>query len=174
MIYEYTLTDECYISLYPDNRDLPKRCHIMPYEEPGLLSTCHQIRDEALPIYYKSNEFEAQISGKLSTKLMELEMKCKALGVLDDMIMNVCPREPPDWERTMQWCEHIQSGGKWYLEEWRVVEIDHNAIFYCAAVEMAKGFIGVDWQICKHFLDILGETKEKVDEDPEERFLRLV
>lgn len=126
------------------------------------MSTCHQIRNEALPIYYKLNKFVAQANDKLVPKVIELEKKCKAMGVLNAMRMSVCPVYLPGWERTLQWCEHIHGGGKWYpnenaMQEWKAV-----GIMYHAALQMTKDLKNVEWRTCKRALDLLESTKEKL------------
>lgn len=162
-IWEYALAEKGIIWLYFDNERLPAEARFEPYKEPGLMSTCRQIRNEALPIYYKLNKFVAQAKDKLVPKVIELEKKCRAMGVSDAMKMSVCPVNAPVWARTLQWCEHVHGGGKWYPNEKTMRKEKVNEIFYRAALQMTNDLENVEWKTCKRALDLLKSTQVELD-----------
>lgn len=162
-IWEYALAEREIIWLYFDNEHLPVEARFEPYKAPGLNFTCHQVRNEALPIYYKLEKFVAQAKDKLIPKVIDLEEKCKAMGVLDAMRMSVCPIYAPIWKRTLQWCEHVHGGGKWYPNPKTMQEEKTEEIMYRAALQMTKDLKNVEWKTCKRALDLLKSTQEKLD-----------
>lgn len=157
------MTEEEFIWIYFDNNTTGLLGDkVEPYKEPGLLSVCHDVRREALPIYYKSNYFGAQIYEPLIPKVIAFEKRCKELGVLDAMSMDICPIHGLWWNMTLQWCEHVYGGGKWYPDDKEMEQLDSGEVMYCAALEMTKLLASMEWKVCKQAVELLIRTKEDI------------
>ncbi|KAK5127544.1 hypothetical protein LTR85_006884 [Meristemomyces frigidus] len=101
-IYEMVLVEEDFIHVTRQ-----------PSFEPPLLKTCHQIRDDALQIYFEMNAFVFYAPAFDSTAIMRWTAKVRRMGegmraiaahwqsVFDDM---------PDWSNLMLWLRRYHAG----------------------------------------------------------------
>lgn len=151
-IWQYALTEEETICFYWDHNT----CYIPedppPFEAPGLLSTCHQIRNEALPTYYVCNEFRIESESWHASRLIALEMECKTMGVLNKMELAITVATDLDEPAIRLWCKHIHDGGKWRPR------IEDNGfaheVFYFGAFDITEAMRDTTWEKCKRVLDI--------------------
>lgn len=82
--------------------------------------------------------------------------------MLDAMSMEVFPIHGLWWGKTLQWCEHVHGGGKWYPDDKKMEQLDSGEVMYCAALEMTKLLGAVEWKVCKQSVELLMRTKKDI------------
>lgn len=113
-IYEYALS----LSHGSDKLDLNNsfRGSNPMFREPGLLTTCRQIRREALKIYFISNNFAIKVFDCDIIKLVEFERRCEELDVASEMKVFIWPSTKHDefnWEALWHWALYVHAGTRW-------------------------------------------------------------
>ncbi|KAM3420900.1 hypothetical protein BST61_g4135 [Cercospora zeina] len=86
-IYEYTLNLSQNSSKLDLNHSFQGSNTI--FREPGFLTTCRQIRHEALKIYLSSNTFAIKVLDCETFQLIAFEQRCSALHVAKDMSVSI-------------------------------------------------------------------------------------
>lgn len=113
-IYEYALS----LSNSSEKLDLNHsfRGSNPVYREPGLLTACRQIREEALKIYLVSNNFRIKIFDCEIDRLVAFERRCEAFGVANEMKVSILPatkNEDFNWEALWVWALYVHAGTRW-------------------------------------------------------------
>ncbi|KAF2209047.1 hypothetical protein CERZMDRAFT_100801 [Cercospora zeae-maydis SCOH1-5] len=86
------------------------------FREPGILTTCRQIRHEALKIYLLSNTFAIKVFDCETSQLIAFERRCCALDVAKGMSVSIWPatkREEFDWKALWVWALYVHAGTHW-------------------------------------------------------------
>lgn len=90
------------------------------FREPGILTTCRQIRREALKIYLISNNFAIKVFDCDICKLVEFERRCEELDVASEMKVSILPdthAEEINWEALWHWALYVYAGTRWIPAE---------------------------------------------------------
>jgi hypothetical protein len=87
------------------------------FREPGLLTTCHQIRREALQIYLLSNHFAITVFDCQIDQLVAFERRCEQLEVAGQMCVSVVlapmREDVINWEGLWRWALYVHAGTRW-------------------------------------------------------------
>ncbi|CAK1362883.1 unnamed protein product [Cercospora beticola] len=86
------------------------------FREPGLLTTCRQIRHESLKIYLLSNNFAIKVFDCEISQLIAFEQRCSALDVAKNMSVSIWPatkQEDFDWKALWDWALYVHAGTPW-------------------------------------------------------------
>lgn len=150
-IYRFALVDYQRITL-----------HSTTTMEPPLLSTCHQIRNEASSIYWAENTFVIPIYHCNSDPLIKFSRKIRALynayRVMPKVALNALPS--PNWSNFLVWLKRIHARkvcGSFPAPV--VVEpgkgggaVEQQMLH--AMAEMVKGLRSVEWETCERFVEL--------------------
>lgn len=124
--------------------------------QPPFLATCHQIRDEALGIWYEANEFEVTVKD------------CDAASLLNPWIGHCCDvgqqnanitmsiQGQLDWPKIVSWCHAIATGGR----SRRLLmgdDMNRHEEVVAKAHEVAERFRGRSWKGCLKALEYVRE-----------------
>lgn len=128
--------------------------------EPGLLSTCRQIRNEALPIYYTSYNFTIECKDWNMSKIVALEAKCRAMGILNKVKMRLPIEDHFGWPTITMWCKHLHDRGTWCPSDDDCIPMEWRDLTCSGAFDIAKNMRDATWETCVRVLDSFFRTME--------------
>lgn len=161
-IYREVLVDyDDYISLYDERLEFPDFVRKGNTRQPGLLRSCKQVRQEALPIFLQENRFSTWIrEGKLEPHLEHWfwKTKVRSIAVTHDI----------KWNNVKIWLKAYWDG-RLGDDVYREVFSYYDEPIYkvCLnAYEIARLLKGIRWQVVDAVLDEFAETVKMVGAGP--------
>ena len=124
-----------------------------------MLSTCHQIRNEARSIWFLQNEFSITITNCDDTLLKAFDT---FIGDFDDdgeVSLELQLGGGKNWANLMKWCENVYL---WNSDFW---EVDDDMNKYESVVAAAHDIANnvVYWKQCEHALGDLKIVVQALD-----------
>lgn len=97
MIYNFALIQDDWIPLTPD------------LKPPGLLATCHQIREESMQIWYIQNDFWPHVINCDISLVLAFENHVTRVNKRRMKIYYTWELSGMNWDNLMVWCQHIYT-----------------------------------------------------------------
>lgn len=157
-IWEYCFTERMVVWIFQINEDDEEETD----GEPSLLFTCRQIRNEALPIYYTSHDFAIECKDWSASKIIQLEAKCKAMGVLKKVEIRLLIADYFEWPTIKLWSKHLHSGGTWFPEDDMGAPIMVRDCLFSGSLDIARNMQDSTWEACERVLESFFRTLEEV------------
>ena len=146
-----------------NERDIAIRSSTWTSHQPPLLRTCHQIRSEALKIFYEENKFTVDIEdwdGTISQRLLKLRL----LNSMRKKMPHFRILGSPSWTNLKDWVRQYHASKNIRLLHWsRSRNADLTMRIVGAVFEMARQGKKRDWEKVESLIDTQRVILEGMD-----------